>query len=353
MRKLMAVIVMASFLFSVSKAGLDDGLVAYWPLNGNAEDSAGSSDLANTGSVTFQTGILNDGATLASSAQKLSCADNSSLSIAGALTFSVWFRLRTTNSTPDYNMLFTKELDGAVSYFGYVTHCSSYGDGKYYFSTYISADGSNTNQVGVDAVNNNTGYLLGTVWHNFVFVFVPSASMTLYLDGISVSSKTTGVPASIYDGSTDFYLGSTGGSPNWFTSHNGSYFDGMIDEARIYNRALSAEEIAQLYVLAAGQVVDVASLPDINSNGYPEIVSLVAEANAGNRLVKIFDGNTSENLKQIYFFNPDWTLKRVFVNDINNDSYQEISVLAVKGNDAQVESRKIIDGFLVKTTVLH
>jgi len=345
----MMAILIACSLFSGAMASLNDGLVAYWSLNGNTNDSLGNSNLTNTSSVTFTAGKASEGATITSSTQKLSCADNTSLSITGALTLSVWFKLRATTVTPTFLTLINKYIDYNTSFFFYLTNP---GTGKYYFSVYVSADGSN--QVGVDALNDGQYFTLGTTWHHAVFVFVPSTSMTIYLDGVSVGSKTTSVPASIHDGNQNVYIGSTCDANDWFA---GNYFDGMLDEVRIYNRVLTAAEVSQLYdptavvIPTVNTYLRIASLPDMNSNGYAEIASLGMEANTGKPLVKIYDSNTNDSLKRIYFFDSLWTLKSFTVCYLINDSIPEIGVLAAKGDSAKVECRRISDGVLVKTII--
>jgi hypothetical protein len=46
------------------------------------------------------------------------------------------------------------------------------------------------------------------------------------------------------------------------------YFDGLIDDVRIYNRALSEAEIKQLYQIESQPPVN----PDINGDGFPDIL---------------------------------------------------------------------------------
>lgn len=62
---------------------------------------------------------------------------------------------------------------------------------------------------------------------------------TLYLDGVQVGSKLFWA-GSIYSDNYNFGIGRLG-------SLGSLYFSGAIDDVRVYNRALSANEIKQLY----------------------------------------------------------------------------------------------------------
>ncbi len=92
--------------------------------------------------------------------------------------------------------------------------------------------------------------LAGTGWHHVAFSFDDTANTSaLYLDGALVSQLSTTDSISYTKGLTTF-IGSHGDGQANFN------FNGLIDEARIYNRALSATEIA---TLAADQTMTVSN----------------------------------------------------------------------------------------------
>ena len=81
------------------------------------------------------------------------------------------------------------------------------------------------------------GHLDGA-WHHVAGV-LGGAGMTLYFDGAAVCSNTNGA-AIAYDQGTDLWVGRDGnGDPSWD-------FDGLLDEVRIYPRALTAPEVSAL-----------------------------------------------------------------------------------------------------------
>ncbi|MCX7000560.1 MAG: LamG domain-containing protein, partial [Candidatus Sumerlaeota bacterium] len=93
--------------------------------------------------------------------------------------------------------------------------------------------GKSTYQVGLNGIST---YLTAGQWSHWVVVFTDTTHITFYLDG---TQKTLVNVA-------DYYT--VAGSVTSIGSRtNGRYFNGTIDEVAIYNRALTAVEIADHY----------------------------------------------------------------------------------------------------------
>lgn len=75
------------------------------------------------------------------------------------------------------------------------------------------------------------------VWRHVATVFDVGAKLTIYVDGVNVAEKTWSTPL-IEDKATNVRIGCRG--------DNAGFFDGTIDEVRIYSRALTPTEIAIL-----------------------------------------------------------------------------------------------------------
>jgi hypothetical protein len=338
MRKLTMAIAIVSCLVSVSLANLDSGLVAFYHLNGNSNDSIGSNNGIDYNiTYSINNGVINQGAYFNGYSSFIQVPYNSALSPTGSFSVSVWIKPSTL--VPN----------------GKILGRACRGDGSWYqpYSTFALS------QVGpyveFNIANSSNSYLGVTssygsiaygVWYHIVGVY-DGSYLRLYLNGSAVGTPVsfTGVP--YYGSNAPLTIGQRS------ASNSGEFFDGDIDEVGFWNRALSPVEISQLYNLPANNHICIASLADINNNGYPEIISLLVEKNTGNPLIKIFDGGTNDVLKQIYFFTADWTPKNVSVLDIDNDNIQEISVLASKPDSTKIECRKVSDGSLVKTIILQ
>ena len=91
----------------------------------------------------------------------------------------------------------------------------------------------------VDGQNGNAKYSTQTInldqWHHIVGTFNQSA-MRIYIDGNQAGEKTS-----------LFYPPTEGTSNLRFGNAENYYFNGTIDDIRIYNRALSASEISAIY----------------------------------------------------------------------------------------------------------
>jgi hypothetical protein len=89
---------------------------------------------------------------------------------------------------------------------------------------------------------NKSGALTADTWLHVVGVFRPSEAIELYLNGELISSNTSDIPASLFNSKYSSYVGA-----QWTSYNSGSWFQGGIDEAAIYDTALSAEQIKNHY----------------------------------------------------------------------------------------------------------
>ncbi len=75
------------------------------------------------------------------------------------------------------------------------------------------------------------------VWNHVTTVMLPGGSLTFYVDGVNVAQKSW--PSALTeDATTNVRIGCRG--------DNAAFYDGIIDEVRIYARALTPTEVALL-----------------------------------------------------------------------------------------------------------
>lgn len=139
--------------------------------------------------------------------------DNASLDITGHITLEAWAQIKD-------GMVADGILGRWSSSAGYLLYLNGSTDIRFYID-------------GLDARYTS----LTNGWHHFVGVYDGSAKR-LYIDGVQVSStsQTTGAAASTAPIEIGRYQQSTGNT-----------FDGPIAQPRIYNRALTAEEVLRNY----------------------------------------------------------------------------------------------------------
>jgi len=145
------------------------------------------------------------------------------------ITVAVWFK---TNTNSGIRGLVNKYASGSFN--GYQIF---FNNGN--LCAWYMRDGANYVYDGTSCTLNtgaaNTGGTNDGLWHHGVLV-VDSLGGRLYVDGVQKASRAwTGVPGSITT-TQDIRLG-----------YYSSYLAATADELRIYNRALSATEVTQLY----------------------------------------------------------------------------------------------------------
>lgn len=98
---------------------------------------------------------------------------------------------------------------------------------------------------GFDYVYANFEYQLNT-WYNLVGVWSAGNRVNFYSNGVLVNGTRGGsARSSVMTGNTNILIGSRGG--------NQSQFEGNIPQAKIYNRALTAQEVQQNFNALRGR----------------------------------------------------------------------------------------------------
>lgn len=81
-------------------------------------------------------------------------------------------------------------------------------------------------------------------WHHLVGTFYPSTNLDIYIDGALDNGALGGViPATLFNSSANVYIGRM----------EASYYTGIVDQVMIYNRMLTAGEIAHIYNTTKGR----------------------------------------------------------------------------------------------------
>ncbi len=245
------------------KKSLSDGLVGYWKMDesswdGTADEVVDASGAGNDGIAVGAGGIPTTGAGKFGNGGSFDGVDDyvdipdSMYGISNAYTVGAWIKPNT-----DFSSGINFVIGGMV----WDRFIFGVWDGKI---TLQHRDGPGNNQILQYDYTFNNGtwyYISGTFDYNNNF-------QKLYINGSEVAS--TGV--SYLPGYGIYYIGGGG-----HTDILDSYFNGSIDEVRIYNRALSSGEVRDLYNWAPGPVAhwkmdenvlgDAQTLNDVSGNG--------------------------------------------------------------------------------------
>jgi hypothetical protein len=205
-----------------------DSLVAYYPLNGNANDSSGKGNNGTPTNVTYVTGHQGLAAQFTSTSY-INVADNASFDFSNAtgLTISTW--IRQENATAGY--IIEKDGPAVLTDDEYFINISSTGQLQ---GAFTSKSGNSTPHQTISSKSK----LTLNIWYNVVLTWKSNGVISFYINGIlddTVSSTVTSIQ------NTTIPLGI--GNDNAHTQG----FPGSIDEVYIYKRALSDVEIQALY----------------------------------------------------------------------------------------------------------
>ena len=244
-----------------------DGLVAYYPFNGNADDESGNGN----------NGILS-GANVPAITTDRNDIPNSAYEFGGYYNYN-WIRVPNSES-----LMFDKEMtisfwiqqsefagmNGWMNYSttdpGFAAICKA-GDGNATYPGLYIMTGIGENGEGIHVSTNNSNgnahyqsnhnhnincnksdYRLGD-WLNVTLV-VDNTNKILYLDGVRMASDELNKEADFTSmNGQDLYIGiMAGGNMTYSMSFGAWYpFYGKIDDIRIYNRALPYRDVYALY----------------------------------------------------------------------------------------------------------
>lgn len=231
-----------------SFADLKTGLIAYYPFNGNANDESGNN----------HNGIINDATLTKDSLGKANSAYNfngynSYISVSDALD------LRLSNKIASIS-LFIKSLSdnqlAAVIRKGISCNIPGWSMDSYTPSTnpFIFLAWNDLRSSWAWNVSNKENITQGE-WHHIVMVSDGKVA-TIYLDGKFINSSSVDSSINI-DTNSPMFIGA---APPGACGSVHAFYNGDIDEVRIYNRTLTVSEVTALYQQGANTTPTITSI---------------------------------------------------------------------------------------------
>lgn len=207
-------------------------LVGFWSGDGNANDIAGTNNGTLINGTPFAPGEAGQTFSFDGFSQYVRVPDSPSLEVSNQLTLEAWIKPDVVN---DYKQIISKFGDiGSYSYqFGLAPNGA------------LRTDLSQTGGPVYEQLTSPTNVLTAGQWQHVAVTFNGGAT-ALYVNGAEVANATLPVTSIFGGGTADLNIGR---DP---VSSGGQYFDGLIDEPSIYNRALTAAEIASIYNAGSG-----------------------------------------------------------------------------------------------------
>ncbi len=217
-----------------------NGLVGHWPLDETSGTVA--NDLSGNGNTgTFENldpatgtahGAIDSAISFNGTDQRIHIGDVELSN--SAITVSVWYKTPSTTGKTD--SIIGKYHASSSKRAYRLSHSNSE-----VFSFLVSHNGLAKWQGSGNMVQTMSATTtVPNTWYHVVGTFDGAGNGKIFVNGVEDGSATDAAVTSIYDVSTPIYIG-------YSESAGDQYGEGLIDDVRVYNRALSPEEIALMY----------------------------------------------------------------------------------------------------------
>lgn len=233
-------------LTSHSKAVLTTNLIAYWDFEGSGNNNTALASGGAAYNLTLANGATAGGTGKSGQGLQLDGVNDyatvgSNVNVNQPWTISAWFRSDISPLGTVREMVYESYATTTTGFsmsFGLREGAPTTGTAYELFADGVSTDKSQQAQV-TDA---NTG----NVWHHIISTYNPSTRQTLaYLDGSATPTYTLTLNVG------DTLVPVAGLRLGTYRGADTRFFDGTIDEVALWNRALTASELSEVYSLGA------------------------------------------------------------------------------------------------------
>ena len=226
-----------------SQSSLNDGLVGYWKMDeaswngteGEVIDYSGNGNNGTSaGGATTNIGKFGNGGLFDGIDNRITVSSSDSLNPVSQVSLTAWVKPTTMadNGSPVYRVI-------AGKYTSFTTTTQYWLIYHEVNRQFIFAVGNGSTVVTAGSPT----YEPDNQWHSIVGTY-DGKNAKLYMDGLLLNTSAE-MQGPLYTGTTVLNIGKDSGARP---------YNGIIDELRIYNRALSEGEVAQLYNYAPGPV---------------------------------------------------------------------------------------------------
>jgi hypothetical protein len=220
----------------------NNSLLAHWKLDETGGGTTTAADSAGSNTGTMQNGLT--GADSVTGKVDTALSFNGSNEDIDAGTASLiegndeasvcaWTYLASASVTTDNAMLSKSATDWWLFWID---------DSAYFAGTENTVAFSVDVDAGADGrIEGTTDAVTPQTWQHFCGVFRGGNYIRLYRDGVMIAQNTTNIVSNVVSvPTTELYIGSDGSS---------KYFNGYLDDVRIYDKALSDSEVEAIYNL--------------------------------------------------------------------------------------------------------
>jgi hypothetical protein len=260
-----------------------DGLAAYYPFNGSANDESGNG--ANgivLGAVLAPDRSGNpDSAYAFDGAGAFIGVDAPPCRFAGEFSISFWAKALPTRSRVHVLSLGSSEKDNLDFDFN---------DGN---GLWVFWNGGGSNGISAGKI----GEFTDGSWHQFLLQRAGTA-ISLYVDGIPKGATEYAAP---FGSAVVMNIGKSSAGPNWSYVWDAGSWDGIIDEVLIYDRAVALEEMGFSYQVTAAAEPN-GSIAGPSTVGYGERPTYSFTPDAGYQVANVWINGISVGAVSSYTF---------------------------------------------------
>lgn len=291
MKRIFQVLMSIIALFLIAETSFSqiptNGVVGYYPFNGNAQDMSGNGNNGTVNNAVLcpdRFGIANSAYEFNGTNSYIQLANPSQFNMGGTFTISLWCRINTASAV--YGTVFSKSNP----------------------SSWIANDKAFMHTTSRNVMTNvcsfGDPYTIATLssyqWYHLVWVYGVSYS-TVYINAVPQPMNYTwnNLPFPSDNSSSVVYIGKKG---------DGSNFNGEIDDIRFYNWALSQSNISALY----GENPNQGTWVMKNSMPTPRSSSGSAVVNGKLYVIGGFLGTPNQDTQVVEEYDPStdsWTTK--------------------------------------------
>ncbi len=220
-------------------SNLQNGLVAWWPFCGNANDESGNGNNGTVNGATLTSDRFgNSNSTYSfSGSDFITVPDNNMLDLTNNFSISTWFNAFSFPGNSfggPINLILCKRQNvpsNIIDGFGGFGVWESNGNHIVSTQSYPNA--------GTQNYASSSYNIQDSVWYNYVVTYDDNTdTLKYYLNGALIFNEY--LPLEIINNSYEMFIGALGSTPTYF-------WNGKIDDIGIWNRALTQQEIQQLY----------------------------------------------------------------------------------------------------------
>ncbi|MEX2307284.1 MAG: CARDB domain-containing protein [Pirellulales bacterium] len=212
-----------------------NGLVSWWPAESNADDEWDGNDGTLVGDTTFAPGKIGQAFSLDGANDRVAGTLNGFAGGDSAVTVAAWFNQSASGGHPGKGVIGIGSIGSQRQFF---VRLAARGSNE----IWDGGDGQNRLWIGAENGGDDKWWASNAVitagqWHHAAVTYSPvTRQVSLYVNGAPDRTIPLSSGLALIN---NFYIGGD--------AYNDNFFNGLIDEPIVFDRALAADEIRALY----------------------------------------------------------------------------------------------------------